>query len=126
MGSTSLNPGVSNLLETLSSLNSPTLSSPAVVSALEKAPASDIVQLSAEASQLQGVDAMFGLSDGSNGASSSMAGALASLENGSTGQDGSASAQVAGYQAAVQSAEAQTLLGNQTGGLTGSLFDCIG
>ena len=64
--SSSLNPGVADLLQTLANVNSPVLSSPAVVSALEKAPASDIVQLSAEATQLQNMDALFGLSAASN------------------------------------------------------------
>ena len=64
MGSVSstLNPGVADLLQSLANVNSPVMNSPAVVSALEKAPASDIVQLSAEATQLQGVDALFGIS----------------------------------------------------------------
>jgi len=84
MGSTSINPGVSELLQTLSSLNSPALSSPAVVSALEKAPPSDIVQLSAAAAELAGVDAMFGVSDGAGGSdgTNSLMSALASVEGG--------------------------------------------
>jgi hypothetical protein len=60
--SSSLNPGVADLLQSLTNVNSPVMNSPAVVSALEKAPASDIVQLSAEATQLEGVDALFGIS----------------------------------------------------------------
>jgi len=62
MGSvSSLNPGVADLLQTLSNVNSPLLSSPAAVSALEKAPTSDIVQLSQSASQLENVDTLFGI-----------------------------------------------------------------
>src|SRR5579863_5456110 len=66
MGSTSainsvaLNPGVANLLNTLSNAQSPITSSPTLVSALEKAPPSDIVQLSEAATQLQNVNALFG------------------------------------------------------------------
>ena len=65
-----VNPGVSNLLQTLSNIGSPALSSPAVQAALEKAPASDIVQLSAEAMQVEAVDAMFGLSSQTAGTGS--------------------------------------------------------
>jgi len=56
-----VNPGVGDLLQTLGNLNSPVLSSPSVVNALESAPTADIVQLSLAASQLEGVDAMFGI-----------------------------------------------------------------
>ena len=57
MGSvSSVNPGVANLLQTLTNLNSPVMSSPAAVAALKKAPAADIVQLSDSAAQLQGVE----------------------------------------------------------------------
>ena len=55
-----VNQGVSNLLQTLSAIDPSVVSSPAVVAALEKAPASDIVQLSTAALQLQNVDALFG------------------------------------------------------------------
>jgi len=60
--SSSLNPGVADLLQTLTNVSSPVMNSPAVVKALESAPTSDIVQLSTEATQLQGVDALFGIS----------------------------------------------------------------
>jgi hypothetical protein len=145
MGSTSINPAVSDLLQTLSNLNSPALSSPAVVSALEKAPPSDIVQLSAEATELAGVDAMFGISDGSGGSdgtANSLMSALASLEStatststsstsstssSSSSSPSSAAAQLSNYQAAVQAEEAQTLLGDGTAAdSTGSLFDFTG
>jgi hypothetical protein len=43
-----------------------------VTSALQKAPAADIVQLSVAATQLEGVDAMFGISDGSSTGTSSV------------------------------------------------------
>jgi len=63
MGSvSSVNPGIADLLQTLTNVNSPVMSSKAAVSALEKAPAADIVQLSAAANQLESVDAMFGIS----------------------------------------------------------------
>ncbi|MGA2600192.1 MAG: hypothetical protein ABSH09_24765 [Bryobacteraceae bacterium] len=61
MGTTSsVNLGVANLLQDLTNVGSPLASSPTAVAALEKAPPSDIVQLSAEASQLQGLEVLFG------------------------------------------------------------------
>ena len=64
MGSVSsaLYPGVADLLQTLTNVNSPVMSSQNVVQALEKAPTPDIVKLSMEATQLQGIDTMFGIS----------------------------------------------------------------
>jgi hypothetical protein len=132
IGSTSINPGVSNLLETLSNLNSPVLSSAAMVSALEKAPPSDIVQLSAEATQLEGVDAMFGISGTADGSSNSLTSALAGLENAAAGTGNSSSssastaAQLSNHQAMVQSDEALALLGGGGSDLTGSSFDLTG
>jgi hypothetical protein len=55
--------GLSDLLQTLTNENSPllsTLSSPAIQAALENAPASDIVQISDQAMQLQDTEALFG------------------------------------------------------------------
>ncbi|MGD0435186.1 MAG: hypothetical protein ABSB86_01890 [Bryobacteraceae bacterium] len=72
----STNPGLSDLLQTLtnsgSSVLSSTLSSPAVQSALESAPQGDLVELSDQALQLQVVGALFGspTSDTSTGADS--------------------------------------------------------
>jgi len=60
MGSvSSANPGLTDLLQTLSGI-SPVLSSPSVTSALEKASPADIVQLSTAATELESVDALFG------------------------------------------------------------------
>jgi hypothetical protein len=150
MGSTSMNPDVSDLLQSLSSLNSPVLSSPAVTSALEKAPASDIVQLSSDVTQLEGVEALFGIQPGTNDSPDALTSELTNLAN-TAGASGSAtastgspagsasasssstsstaaseSAQLATYQAAVQSEEVQGLLtpGTLTG--TGSLFNLSG
>jgi hypothetical protein len=86
--SSSLNPGVADLLQTLTNVNSPVLNSKSVVSALEKAPPSDIVQLSAEATQLQSVDALFGISTSS---SSSTSGALFGIPTTSTSSNSSVS-----------------------------------
>jgi hypothetical protein len=64
MGSiASTNAGLSDLLQTLASENSPliaALSSPTVEAALQKAPAGDIAQISDEALQLQVADSLFG------------------------------------------------------------------
>jgi hypothetical protein len=140
MGSTAMNLGVSNLLQMLSNLNSPVLSSPAVASALEDAPSSDIVQLSSEATQLEGVEAMFGIQPGSDDSSGSLTSMLANLESSLTGSAPSSTgtsstpdlstaagvAQLAGYQAAMQSEEALALLGYGTGNTSSTLFDLSG
>lgn len=66
MGSVaSTNPAVSNLLDTLTNLNSPVMSMPSAVSALQDASPSDVAELSDEAAQLQEVTAIFGDFNGS-------------------------------------------------------------
>jgi phage tail protein X len=136
----SVNPGLADLLQTLSSLNSPVLSSSRVTSALEKAPAADIVQLSIAATQLEGVDAMFGISNGSNAGANSGLANLGNLLTGSNGaaantqllSDASSNAasadQLATSQATAQAAETQALLYG-TGGTSspsGTLFNLLG
>lgn len=135
MGSvSSLNPGVADLLQTLSNVNSPVLSSPSVVSALENAPSSDIVQLSQSATQLENVDMLFGLPNSATGSSTSGTSTLlAELESPQTVANPSAFSilaaatapdassitsststeanQLASYQAAQQFADTQTLFG---------------
>jgi hypothetical protein len=139
--SSSLNPGVSELLQTLSNINSPVLSSPAVVSALEKAPESDIVQLSNEALQLQSVDTMFGISNGSSSSGSDMSSLLENLDSSATASgtstansqsasgvlaSASAADQLANYQAALQASVSQGLFGTaSSNGLIGSLFNTV-
>jgi hypothetical protein len=140
--SSSLNPGVADLLQALSNVNSPVMSSPAVVSALEKAPASDIVQLSNEALQLQSVDAMFGISTGSStGANTNMTSLLESLKSSATAPGSAANGQtasnvlstaspadqLANYEAALQASQTQGLFGaTSSNGLVGSLFNTMG
>jgi hypothetical protein len=86
MGSvSSVNPGVTDLLQTLSSLNLPLLSSAGVTSALENAPTADIVQMSMAAAELENVDAMFGIADGSNAGTNSTLAILGDLPTGSAG-----------------------------------------
>ncbi len=136
MGSvSSLNPGVANLLQTLSNVNSPVLSSPAVVSAIENAPASDIVQMSKSATELENMDTLLGISDSSS--NSSLNSLFATLE--SSQQTASTSApsassstsqadQLAAYQASVQAADTQELFGTSSSStsLQPSLFDLLG
>jgi hypothetical protein len=122
----SVNPGVTDLLQTLSNLNSKVLSSPAVTKALENAPPSDIVQLSAAANQLQSVDAIFGVSNSSNTNMSSST--LSALENSGAGSSGSSAAdQNANAQAALQSELTQGLFGAGTStSVSGTLFNALG
>ncbi|MGB7759351.1 MAG: hypothetical protein WBL61_05950 [Bryobacteraceae bacterium] len=146
MGSvSSINPGVANLLQTLSNDNSPVMSSPAVISALKKAPTNDIVQLSMQATQLDSVDALFGLSNSSStGTGSSLN--PANLLNGSSGAASTApqtdansllssaalsgtspSDQLVYYQTASQAAQTQGLLdAGAISSPSGSLLDVTG
>ncbi len=149
----STNPGLANLLQTLSDVNSPLLSSPSAVSALEKASPSDIVKLTTAATQLEEVTSIFANSDasafggpeaslfgGSENANSgfntlnSLESALSESAYASAGQApaGSSSAtlpsnQLAQYQGSLQAAEADALLGaGGTGGASDSLFSFLG
>jgi hypothetical protein len=74
--------GLSDLLQTLTNENSPllpTLSSPAIQAALENAPASDIVQISNQAMQLQDTEALFATSTTPSAPGSSVTEQLALL-----------------------------------------------
>jgi hypothetical protein len=120
MGSvSSINPGLQNLLQTLSTLDPTDLSSPSVVAALEKAPASDIVQISAAATQLQTVDALFGVSNSSAATSGTdFSNILTSSfgENATTtpALAGLSAAQLASYASSLQASNAESLF-NTTG-----------
>jgi hypothetical protein len=136
--SSSLNPGVANLLQTLTSENSPVMNSQNAVNALKSAPVSDIVQLSEEATQLQGVDALFGISPPSTSSlnntdtlfglptttNSSTNTVLQALE--SAGATVSASDQEANDQAAAQASLAQGLFGVGTNNSLGGLLNTVG
>jgi hypothetical protein len=116
MGSVaSTNSGLSDLLQTLSNENSPlvsTLSSPTVEAALEKAPASDIAQISKEAQQLQVADAIFGDAGAPSTSADSLFSELTSAGSNTTaGSAASLAEQLAAYQDNSQTQEAQTLLG---------------
>jgi hypothetical protein len=144
MGSVnSISPVLANLLQTLSDVNSPVLSSPNAVSALENASPADIINLSAAATQLQGVDILFGGSGAApENTATDMSSMLANLEasltdsspataanspNSSTSASaGSPASQLADYQTGLQAVEADALLGlGSTGTPSGSLFDVL-
>jgi hypothetical protein len=140
MGSvSSANPGVTDLLQMLSNLNSPVLSSSSVTSALKKASPSDIVQLSMAATQLEGVDAMFGISNGTNASTTSPLASLEDLVTGSGGASANAQLlsaatsnaasadQLATEQTALQSAETSALLygTGAIGSASGSLINMM-
>jgi len=137
-GTSSTNNGLSDLMQTLTNENSPllsTLSAPNIQSALEKAPASDIVEISEQAQQLQSVDALFGISNTASTSNDSLFSALAdigssesSTASGSSSTTGSSLAdQLAAYQGNMQTQEAQTLLGVTPSTTTpNSLFDVFG
>lgn len=79
--------GLSDLMQSLTSDNSPllsALSTPSVEAALEKAPASDIVQISDAALQLQTTDALFGISDTSSSSTDNLFSELASAGSSAT------------------------------------------
>jgi hypothetical protein len=118
----STNNGLSDLLQTLTNDNSPllsTLSSPTVEAALENAPASDIVQISDEAQQLQTAAALFGISNTSSTSADNLFSALAAAGSsasssvaGSSLDPGSSLAdQLAAYQGNMQTQETQALFG---------------
>jgi hypothetical protein len=132
--SASINPGLSDLLQTLSAVNSPVLtpvlSSPNALAALEKASPSDIVILSSQALELQQVSEMFGDSDTiANDSADPMANLFASLEaaesapeaspaagSSAAGSTGAATNELASDQAQFQQQELQALLGMGVGG----------
>jgi len=112
--------GLSDLLQTLTNENSPllsTLSSPNIQAALENAPSGDIAEISAEASQLQTLDGLFGITNTSASSADNLFTALAS-EPGSSLADS-----VGAYQSNLQTQEAQTLLGLNPSASQNSLFD---
>jgi hypothetical protein len=135
MGSVSTSPnlGVTDLLQTLSNLNSPVVSSKTAVSALESAPPADLVQLSSAAIELSNVDAMFGISTSSSSGTSNLLtsledqGATTSTSASSLLTSASPSAQNANYQSAIQAEVTNGLFGTSTtNALSGSLFNVIG
>jgi hypothetical protein len=123
MGSvSSTNPGTAFLLQTLTDIDSPVMSNPTVVSALEKASPADTVQLSVEAVQAEAVSAMFGTAPSTNSLPTA-----ASLENSSTAGATAPTDQLASYNAALQSQEVSGLLGeNSVTGVPYSVLNVLG
>lgn len=129
------NNGLSDLLQTLTNENSPllsTLSSPNIQSALQNAPASDIVEISDQAQQLQSVDALFGISNTTENSTTSLFSALATAEStpgspaaASLNPGSSLTDQLAAYQGNLQTQETHALFGltPSTTPQTNSLFD---
>ena len=133
MGTTSsINPGLANLLQNLSNVGSPLLSSPQALAALQKASPADIVQLSAAATQLEGLNALLGVPDATspNGtatdgttinpfasleaavASASAAGTTPSSSSGATTP--TLAAAIASYEGSAQSGKIAALFGTDT------------
>jgi len=117
------NNGLADLLQNLTNENSPllsTLSSPKVQAALENAPASDIVEISDQALQLQATDALFGISNTTTSPTDSLFSALASANSNETSSASGSSLnpgapladQLAAYQGNMQTQEMQTLFGS--------------
>ena len=107
----SVNPGVADLFNWLSSTGSTAvtseLSSPSVQSALESSSPGDLVQLSRQALQLQQAASLFGDSDTAQASAtpeSQLLQALTSSISGSTGSTGSAGSESTSSAAATSSA----------------------
>jgi len=116
----SVNPGVADVLQTLSNLGSPLTSSQSVETALENASPADIVQLSNAATQLQNVDTLFGVPAPTSTSSTDMSNLLSSLLNPSgtattststPATSASTASQLVSSEAALQSSEMDDLLG---------------
>ena len=132
------NPGLSNLLQTLSNIDSPLLTSPSALTAIENSSPADIVKLSAAATQLQEVGAIFG--DGQTTPDSllpSGTSTFTALENaltnsatasftGSTANT-TPTSELPALQSSLQTAEADALLNpGTTSSTTNSLFSVLG
>jgi hypothetical protein len=147
MGSVaSTNAGLADLLQNLTSASSPLaseLSSPAMQSALQKAPAGDIVQLSNEALELQEMGTLFGNPSQTtstidpstilaalypSSATPTTAGSSPSASTTSSASTSSASPadQLASYENALQSEQVQTLFGITPTTTSNSLFNLVG
>ncbi len=128
----SSNNGLTDLMQTLTSENSPllsTLSSPNIQAALASAPTSDIVEISEQAQQLQSVDALFGVSNTASTPDDSLFSALAdTTAAGSTASTtGSTLAdQLSAYQNNMQTQETQELFGLTPSTNTNPLLNELG
>jgi hypothetical protein len=125
------NQAISQLLQQLSNENSPLLStfaSPAVESALQNAPPSDIIQISDQAFQLQETDALFGQTGTTSTASpaDSFFSQLEAIGSGTTSTPSLAD-QASAFQGNSQLQQIQSLFGITPPGSTpaNSLFDVL-
>jgi hypothetical protein len=110
----SVNAGLSSLLQNLSNIDPPILSSPKALAALQNAPPADIVQLSDEAIQLEGLNALFGAAEASG---SSQAGSLlSSLLGGTSASNNSESADLLTELSSPDSPATKAALQNATPG----------
>jgi hypothetical protein len=119
----STNAGLTDVLQTLSSVGSPlmsTLSTPALQSALQNASTSDIVKLSDAALQLENTEELFGTSN------SSPANLLSTLESSTPASGTSSTAeQLAAAQSDLQEQQTAALFGDNTGSTSNSLLNVI-
>jgi hypothetical protein len=131
----SSNPGLANLLQTLANLDSPLLSSPSAVSAIEDSSPADIVNLSAQATQLQEVQAIFGspettpsdLINGTNTFTALEDALTTPTLSGLSAATPIPTSQLPAYQSSVQAAEADALLNpGSSAGSASSLFSLLG
>jgi hypothetical protein len=132
MGSVaSTNPGLADLFQNLASVSSPLatqLSSPAMQSALEKAPAGDVVQLSNEVMRLQEVGTLFADPNQTSSSidPSSILAALFPSSSNTTGSLSSFPIDPSAPSAALQSDQVQTLFGTPPTNTSSSLFNIVG
>ncbi|MGO9095130.1 MAG: hypothetical protein ACLQGV_07890 [Bryobacteraceae bacterium] len=148
MGSvSSLSPGITDLFQTLSNMSSSPLSSMVTTSMLKNASTTDIVQLSVAATQLEGMNELFGASNSSsstpanslNGFLENIQADLTAAASGAaqpaTGASSASAAstaasstsQLANDQTAVQGAMMDELLNaGSTSSLSGSSLDTTG
>jgi hypothetical protein len=126
MGSVSSpNPAITNLLQTISAAEPSILSSPSIVSSLENAPPADIIQISTAATQLAGLNAEFGIAPTpTDTEATDLNNVLTALTPWQTASSSTTTTQqLATYQAAVQEADTQSLLGTGTAtGLSTPVF----
>jgi hypothetical protein len=117
----SINPGLANLLQNLSNVGSPLLSSPNAMAALQKASPRDIVELSAEATQLEGLNAILGQPDTSSAAGLSTSDPLLSTLYQADGSTTPADPLASLEQALADASSSSTGGGSTTPSTTGSL-----
>jgi hypothetical protein len=131
----STNPGLTSLLQTLSNVDSPLLSSQNALKTIEKSSPADIVRLSTAAIQLQEVGSIFGAQPTTPDSLINGSSTFSELENALTNPanaTGSATnmspvSQLPGYPSLLQSAETDALLNpGPTASSTDPLISVLG